>query len=116
MPYPGPIQPIRSRSIGLTPAAVKAHRSGTLIDPSCPGLRHVVSGRARSWLYRYRQTDGRMKQMKLADGRVIDLHDARELWKEAKTLREHGIDPADRKRAVKQTRREAIEKTGVYTV
>jgi len=56
-------QPIRPAA-GLHPKHVRDLKTGTLIDPSCPGLRIVATATRRTWIYRF-ETGGRMKQTRI---------------------------------------------------
>lgn len=73
------------------------------------GLRLIASTTGRAWTYRY-QTDGKMRQVKMGQWPAMSLPAAIARWQELKDARARGIDPAQEKRAARQT------KETVYTV
>lgn len=76
-----------------------------------PGLRLKASGRARSWIYRYKSpVDGRMRQVKIGDWPAKSYAAAAVEWEKLRQKRDAGEDPAMEKRELRaQTRQQAEE-------
>jgi len=87
-------------SMAFTPRDAKLAGPGTvlLVDGS-PGLRLVVSATRKTWIYRYRDADGKLKQVKLGEWPSMALPDAVTAWTGKRDLRLTGVDPVQQKRA-----------------
>jgi len=82
--------------------AAKALRVGdVLIIPGAPGLRLEASASRRSWIFRYRSPEGRLRQVKLGEWPLMSAAVAAGKWEEARAQRAAGTDPADARRATK---------------
>jgi integrase len=78
-------------------AVTKAERRGYLNDGG--GLYLRVSGsRAKSWVFRFRDTAGRLHEMGLGPLSTYSLAEARERARECRKLRDSGIDPIEERR------------------
>ena len=68
---------------------VERHKDGTLTDPNSPGLRLVASPNSKSWIYRYRNPEGKLKQIKLGDyTSAFGLKEARAAWAKQKAIKD----------------------------
>lgn len=82
----------------------------------CPGLRLVATATRRTWTYRYKAADGRMKQVAIGPWPAKSIQDAAAAWQQLRDQRGAGADPAQLRREERQAARApAAEATG-YTV
>lgn len=77
-----------------------------------PGLRLQASASRKSWIYRYKADDGRMKQVKLGEWPDMSQSAAITAWEGLRSARANGEDPAAKKRKPKVEEAPA----GAYTV
>ena len=69
----------------------------------CPGLRLVATATRRSWIYRYKDAHGRMKQVALGgQWPAMPPHEAAARWQAQRTLRDTGQDPVTQRKAARQ--------------
>lgn len=72
----------------------------TLLVNGCPGLRLVASQSRKTWTYRYKDLNGKLKQISLGQWPAMGLADAITSWNQTKDQKAGGIDPvAARKQA-----------------
>jgi len=64
-----------------------------LIVDGCPGLRLEVSATRKTWTYRYKNAEGRMKQVALGQWPAESVQSAVVKWQEVRDQRGSGIDP-----------------------
>lgn len=88
-----------------------------LIIEEYPGLRLECGKRSRSWIYRYKNDAGAMRQIKIGAWPALSLIAAAAEWERLRAARATGVDPA----AEKKSRAKAVVlskrgKPGVYTV
>lgn len=72
-----------------------------LVD-GCSGLRLVVSASRKSWTYRYKTGDGKIKQVAIGQWPAMSVQSAAAAWQELRTLRDGGADPAAQRREAKK--------------
>jgi integrase len=77
--------------------------------PDCPGLRFEVSASTRAWIYRYKNGEGKMRQVKLGEWPAMSANVAKVEWEKLRDLRAGGRDPAAERRADRQAERAAQE-------
>lgn len=69
----------------------------------CPGLRLVATATRRSWIYRYKDAHGRMKQVALGgQWPAMPPHEAAARWQAQRTMRDTGQDPVTQRKAARQ--------------
>lgn len=66
-----------------------------------PGLRLQATESKRSWTYRYKSADGRMKQVKLGEWPGVSHAAAISAWEKMREARAGGTDPALEKKGLK---------------
>ncbi len=64
----------------------------------CPGLRLVATETRRTWTYRYKAADGRMKQVAIGHAPKMTVQDAASAWQALRTARDAGQDPGAQRR------------------
>lgn len=89
---------------------------GHLFVDGCPGLRLVARGGMHSWVYRYKDDAGRMKQIGLGKWPAMALHEATAAWAELKGERSKGIDPVREKKAQRNFSESGVTPERKYTV
>lgn len=103
----------------LTPRIIADLRAGEeCADPDYPGLRVRRTNAARVFFYRYRASDGALREIQLGEFGPMTLAEARKALGRLKLERERGFDPQLEKqqaRAEARRQREA-EKLARYTV
>jgi integrase len=72
-----------------------------------PGLRLQATESKRSWTYRYKSADGRMKQVKLGEWPAVSQAAAISAWEKMRTARADGTDPALEKKGKKPAPKDA---------
>jgi integrase len=112
----------------LTGLAVTRHKfpEPPLLDGKCPGLRLVAlrplrdGAERKSWIYRYRSKDGRLRQIKLGMYPHMSLATARAAWSGQKAIRDdpgRGDPQAELRQTKARKLAEAIsERESKYTV
>ena len=78
----------------LAPGAV-------LTVADCPGLRLLATKSGKTWTYRYRGPDDCLRQIAIGPWPELTLADAIAKWHELRALREQGVDPVERKKALR---------------
>lgn len=79
-----------------------------------PGLRLQATASRKSWIYRYKSDDGRMKQVKLGEWPDMSQSSAIAAWEALRSARANGDDPAARRRKPKEASSDS--RGGVYSV
>jgi integrase len=96
----------------LSPRKVQTATSGTWCDGGGLYLQvkptEAGDGLNRSWLFRFRLRDGRLRSMGLGATSTISLAEARELARELRQKRLQGIDPLEEKRSAKSAQPTAL--------
>ena len=86
----------------LTPRIIADLRSGDeCADPDYPGLRVRRTNAARVFFYRYRASDGALREIKLGEFGPMTLAQARKALGRLKLERERGVDPQLQKQQVR---------------
>lgn len=88
-------------------------------DAQCPGLRVRCSASGKKvFFYRYRSTDGALREIRLGDVGPLTLARARDAALKKRVERDQGKDPQleKRKERVEATRERLAERQGAYTV
>jgi Arm DNA-binding domain len=103
----------------LTPRIIADLRSGDeCADPDYPGLRVRRTNAARVFFYRYRASDGALREIKLGEFGPMTLTEARKALGRLKLERERGFDPQLEKQQARAEARRLREaaKLARYTV
>ncbi len=103
----------------LTPRIIADLRSGDeCADPDYPGLRVRRTNAAKVFFYRYRASDGALREIKLGEFGPMTLAEARKALGRLKLERERGVDPQLQKQQVRTEarRKREAEKLASYTV
>ena len=79
-------------------AAKLLQPGGHLLVQGCAGLRLVVSASRKTWTYRYKAADGRMKQVSLGQWPAMPVQEAAARWRVLADGKSAGVDPAQEKR------------------
>jgi integrase len=86
-----------------------------LLVDGCPGLRLEVSSGRKTWIYRYKAADGRMKQAAIGgQWPAMPVQAAAARWQAMREQKSEGLDPGAQRRAVRQAERG--DAAGPYTV
>ena len=79
-------------------AAKLLQPGGHLLVEGCAGLRLVVSASRKTWTYRYKAADGRMKQVSIGQWSAMPVQEAAARWRVLADGKSAGVDPAQEKR------------------
>lgn len=80
--------------------SAKLAEPGTvLLVEEAAGLRLCVTSSTRSWIYRYKNEDGKIKQLKLGEWPAMPLEKAMAGWRATGDQRASGVDPVRQKKA-----------------
>lgn len=104
--------PIRDSNKPLDALTVKRHKAGVIVDSSPHrGLRFVGNKNGtKTWIYRYRDSDNKLKQIKLGDYPGMGLAEARAAYIEQKLIKSQHGDPRLHRKAVLTERKEKSRK------
>lgn len=75
-----------------------------LLVPDCAGLRLVATKTRKTWVYRYKDAAGRMKQVRLGHWPAMPLAEAMREWAAQRDQRAAGIDPSAARREASRAR------------
>lgn len=70
-----------------------------LVIEGCSGLRLVVSSTRKTWIYRYKSADNRMKQVAIGQWPAMSVQAAAAQWQALRGQRGAGVDPGQQRRA-----------------
>ena len=87
-----------------------------LVIEGCAGLRLVATASRKTWIYRYKDAAGLMKQVKLGEWPVMSAQAAVAAWQNRKEQRQNGVDPVLARKAARVAILEAVKPPTVYTV
>ncbi len=73
---------------------------GYLIVDGCPGLRLVAAPDWKSWTYRYKNDDGKMRQVRIGRWPSMGAAEAAGRWRDLRDGRAGGVDPVQARRVV----------------
>ena len=93
----------------LAPGAV-------LTVADCPGLRLLATKSGKTWTYRYLGPGERLKQIAIGRWPELTLADAIAKWHELRALKEQGVDPVARKKALRAAAKATPAPPKSYTV
>jgi integrase len=97
-------------------AAKQLQPDDHLTIDGCPGLRLVATATRRTWTYRYKAADGRMKQVAIGAWPAMPVHDAAAAWQQLRDQRDAGTDPAQTRREERRAARAPAPEATGYTV
>jgi len=111
----------RRQTTAITSAlSIDRNPSVILTDPARKGLRLVPQAGRRVWVYRYRASDGRLRQMKLGEYPTMSWRNAGQEWQKHKVERDapSGGDPAAvvRARKAQAKRHREAQRAAAFTV
>jgi integrase len=81
-----------------------------MVIAGCLGLRLVASESRKTWAYRYKSDDGKMKQISFAQWPNVSVQEAVTKWQELRNQKTAGTDP------VQQRKAERVQPAPTYTV
>lgn len=87
-----------------------------LVIDGCPGLRLAVSATRKTWIYRYKSADGRMKQVAIGQWPAMPVQAAAVQWQALREQRDGGADPAAERKAARKAEQSTVPAPSVYTV
>lgn len=87
-----------------------------LVIEGCPGLRLEVSTARKTWIYRYKSADGRMKQVAIGQWPAMPVQVAAARWQDMRDEKSGGVDPGAKRRALRQAERGNDDAPTAYTV
>ena len=87
-----------------------------LIIEGCQGLRLVASPKWKSWVYRYKDAAGKMRQVAFARWPEVPAAEAVSRWQALRDGRASGVDPAAEKRSVRAAASRPAQATTVRQV
>lgn len=87
-----------------------------LLVDGCDGLRLVATATRRTWTYRYKAADGRMKQLALGQWPALAVQGAAAAWQALRDQRGAGIDPGQQRRETRQAQRSERDDPKRYKV
>ena len=97
--------------------AAKALQPGDAIAVGgCPGLRLLATKFGKTWTYRYKTPEGKLRQVALGPWPGLSLHDAMAAWMDARGKKAAGVDPAAQRRAARQAAKATPAPPKSYTV
>ena len=97
--------------------AAKALQPGDAIAvDGCPGLRLLATKFGKTWTYRYKTPEGKLRQVALGPWPGLSLHDAMAAWMDARGKKAAGVDPAAQRRAARQAAKATPAPPKSYTV
>ena len=97
-------------------AAETLQPRAALTLPDFPGLRLLATKSGKTWTYRYRGPDERLKQVAIGRWPELTLADAIAKWHELRALRGQGVDPVARKKALRAAAKATPAPPKSYTV
>lgn len=87
-----------------------------MVIDGCQGLRLVASASRKTWIYRYKAADGRMKQVALGQWPVMPVQAAAAKWQGLREQKGAGLDPIAQRQATRQAARGEAGQSVAYTV
>lgn len=85
-----------------------------MLIPGCDGLRLTASASRKTWIYRYKDDSGKMKQVALGQWPALPVQAAAAQWQDLRDKRSTGLDPRALRKREKQAA--APRQAQVYTV
>lgn len=87
-----------------------------MVIDGCSGLRLAVSASRKTWIYRYKAADGRMKQVAMGQWPAVSVQSAAAQWLVLRGQRGEGADPGQQRRAERKALRGETDAPKAYTV
>ena len=97
-------------------AAETLQPRAALTLPDFPGLRLLATKSGKTWTYRYLGPGERLKQIAIGRWPELTLADAIAKWHELRALKEQGVDPVARKKALRDAAKATPAPPKSYTV
>ena len=97
-------------------AAKALQPGGAIAVDGCPGLRLLATKFGKTWTYRYKTPEGKLRQVALGPWPGLSLHDAMAAWMDARGKKAAGVDPAAQRRAARQAAKATPAPPKSYTV
>ena len=97
-------------------AAKALQPGGAIAVDGCPGLRLLATKFGKTWTYRYKTPEGKLRQVALGPWPGLSLHDAMAAWMDARGKKAAGVDPAAQRRAARQAAKTTPTAAKTYTV
>ena len=97
-------------------AAKALQPGGVIAVDGCPGLRLLATKFGKTWTYRYKTPEGKLRQVALGPWPGLSLHDAMAAWMDARGKKAAGVDPAAQRRAARQAAKTTPTAAKTYTV
>lgn len=97
-------------------AAKALQPGGAIAIDGCPGLRLLATKFGKTWTYRYKNPEGKLRQFALGPWPAMSFHEAMAAWMEAKGKKAVGVDPAAHRKALKQAAKATPAASKSYTV
>ena len=97
-------------------AAKALQPGGVIAVDGCPGLRLLATKFGKTWTYRYKTPEGKLRQVALGPWPGLSLHDAMAAWMDARGKKAAGVDPAAQRRAARQAAKATPAPPKSYTV
>ena len=85
-----------------------------MVIDGCQGLRLAASASRKTWIYRYKDDSGKMKQVALGQWPAIPIQAAAAKWQELRAQRVEGVDPRAQRNLQRQAAKAAPPEA--YTV
>lgn len=89
---------------------------GAIAIDGCPGLRLLATMHCKTWTYRYKNPEGKLRQVALGPWPAMSFHEAMAAWMEAKGKKAVGVDPAAHRKALKLAAKATPAADKSYTV
>lgn len=97
--------------------AAKALQPGdAMAVPGCPGLRLLATKNLKTWTYRYKAPDGKLRQVAIGPWPALTLHDAMAKWMELRGQKSAGVDPVAQRKALRAAAKATPAASKSYTV
>lgn len=85
-----------------------------MVIDGCLGLRLAVSASRKTWIYRYKADDGRMKQIAIGHWPAVSVQAAAAQWQDLRDKKEEGVDPAAQRKEKRQVKQ--VDARALFTV
>lgn len=97
-------------------AAKLLQEGKALAIASCPGLRLQAMKNLKTWTYRYKTPEGKLKQVAIGPWPTLSLQDAMARWLELRGQRVAGVDPAQLRKVQRSAAKATPQAAKSYTV
>ncbi len=83
---------------------------------SCPGLRLQAMKNLKTWTYRYKTPEGKLKQVAIGPWPTLSLQDAMSKWLELRGQKIAGVEPAQLRKETRAAAKATPQAAKSYTV